>query len=107
MNVHRNFGAPFARYGHGANVRVFETTAAGAFLLCDRKKDVEAMFEEGSEVAYYQTVKEARDKVRYYLDHEDERRAAAARAQAKARREHSLRKRLADMLAIVEGKSGG
>jgi len=107
VNVHRNFGGPFEGYGHGANVRVFETTAAGAFLLCDRKKDVETMFEEGSEVAYYETIDEARHKVLYYLDHEDERRAAAARAQAKARREHSLRKRLADILAIVEGGSNG
>ena len=103
VNVHRNFGGPFERYGHGANVRVFETTAAGAFMLCDRKKDVEAIFEEGSEVAYYETVDEARQKISYYLDHEPERRAAAERAQAKARRDHSLRKRLAEIIAVVEG----
>jgi spore maturation protein CgeB len=106
VNVHRNFGGPFERYGHGANVRTFETTAAGAFLVCDRKRDVEAIFEEDAEVAYYESVDEAREKVRHYLEHEDERRAAAARAREKTRREHSLRRRLEDILAIVSGDGG-
>jgi len=101
LNVHRNFGGPSERYGHGANVRVFETTAAGAFLLCDRKKDVERMFGE-DEVAYYETADEAREKARHYLEYEDERREMAARARARARREHSLRKRLSDILEIVK-----
>jgi spore maturation protein CgeB len=63
------------------------------------------MFGE-DELAFYTTADEACEKAKHYLEHEDERQAMAARAQAKTRREHSLRKRLTDILEIVGASAG-
>ncbi|OSM02540.1 CgeB family protein [Magnetofaba australis] len=104
INVHRNFGHAFETYGHGANVRVFETVGTGAFLLCDRKKDVTDMFPEGSHAGYFSTPDEAIEQAKYWLTHDTERRAAARRAQQEARANHTLEARMGQLLEILRAE---
>ncbi len=56
------------------NVRTFEIPGFGGFLLTQRSKEqAEELFLEGREIACFETVDELKEKIRYYLEHEDER----------------------------------
>ena len=63
---------------YAGNLRLFEATGVGTLLVTDWKKNLHEMFEPGKEVVTYRTPEECVELVRYYLDHEDERRAVAA-----------------------------
>ena len=72
LNVHQQvppLGDP-ARYGHGANLRVFELAALGTPQLCDAKADISSLFEPDREIVLYHDVAELRAQVeRMRRDH--------------------------------------
>jgi spore maturation protein CgeB len=77
------------------NVRSLEIPGFGGFLLTQRSKEqAEELFIEGKEIACFETVEELRGKIRYYIEHEDERLAIAAAGLERARREHQSIHRL-------------
>jgi spore maturation protein CgeB len=57
--------------------RLFEITAAGGFLLCQRSALALKLFQEDREAAFFSTPDELAKKCRYYLAHENERRNIA------------------------------
>lgn len=57
----------------GLNLRIFEVLAAGGFLLTDHYDEISELFEIGKEIETYSSGKELREKVEYYLSHEEER----------------------------------
>lgn len=57
----------------GPNMRTFEQAACGAFSLTTRTPALLEIFTEGKNVECFDTVEEARDKIRFYLSHESER----------------------------------
>lgn len=61
--------------------RSFEIPAAGGFLLAKRTSEHLAMYEEGKEAEFYDSVDELVEKARYYLEHEEERKRIAANGQ--------------------------
>jgi len=61
----------------GLNLRIFETLAAGGFLLTDHCEELEELFIIGKHIETYKNAKELKEKVEYYLTHEDERAAIA------------------------------
>lgn len=60
--------------------RTFHIAASGGFMLHERTKEAQRLFEEGKECAYFSDAEELVQKVRYYLAHEQERRAMAQAA---------------------------
>lgn len=68
------------------NERVPLIMGAGGFLLCDRVPGIDEMLVEGKDLAYYDDVADLRETVKYYLAHEDERKAIARAGKAKALR---------------------
>lgn len=67
--------------GQAGNIRLYEATGAGTCLLTDWKPNMPALFEIDREVVTYRSPEEAVEKIRYLLEHEDERRAIAERGQ--------------------------
>jgi spore maturation protein CgeB len=57
----------------GPNMRTFEQAACGAFSLTTRSPAVLEIFTEGENIECFDSVEEARDKIRFYLSHEDDR----------------------------------
>ena len=88
------------------NPRTFELAASGAFQLVDERAGLDEMFDPGREIVTFTDAADLRRKVEYYLEHEDERRAIADRARARALRDHTYDRRLTDILAFIEERAG-
>lgn len=73
-----------------ANIRLFEATGAGTCLLTDWKDDLPAIFEPDREVVSYRSHEECAEKLRYLLDHEEERRSIAVAGQNRCLRDHHI-----------------
>lgn len=76
----------------GGNMRYFEIPAVGGFQLCDRKPHLPRE-EFGDRVATFGDYSELVEKIMYYLEHEAERRAAAAELQELCLRSCSYQQR--------------
>jgi spore maturation protein CgeB len=84
------------------NERTFAIAGCGGFqLIDDTRPDLASFFAPGRELATFRDAADLEAKIEYYLAHEDERRAMAAAAQARAYREHTYRHRLEAVLALL------
>jgi spore maturation protein CgeB len=90
----------------GVNNRAFELAASGACQVVDLKAELPALFAPGEEVVTYRDLDELRRQLDHYLAHPDEARAIGGNAQRRALKEHTLRHRIEEMLAIMEQRFG-
>lgn len=103
VNIHQQFGngGDPARYGTGANMRVFELAAVGTPQLSDAKADIARHFTPDREIVLYQSVAELRGRARELLADEPLRRSLATAARARAVHEHTWRHRVAELLSVT------
>ena len=103
VNVHQHFGdrGDPARYGTGANMRVFELAAVGTPQLSDAKADIARHFTPDREIVLYRSVAELADRARALLADDTLRRQLAAAARERALREHTWRHRLEELLTVT------
>jgi hypothetical protein len=85
------------------NLRLYEATGVGALLVTDAKRNLGELFEQGREVVTYENGDELVERVRYYLEHDDERQAIARAGQARTLREHTYAQRMEELLTILAG----
>ena len=85
------------------NQRVFDVPATGAFLLTDYSPELEEHYKTGEEIACYRNVEELKDKVRYFLAHDEERAAIARRGYEKALTLPTIADRVRKIIRHVEG----
>lgn len=91
------------------NMRMFETTGVGSFLLTDKKINSEELFVGGKEVVCYDNVDDAIGKIQYYLCNEHERQNIAAAGQQRTLRDYNYRDvtaRLIDYFGSISKKAG-
>lgn len=81
--------------------RTFHIPGAGGFLLHQRTEESVRYFRENEEAAFFDGPEELAEKVRYFLEHEAERKEIAARGHARALREYSLDARAREVLRVV------
>ncbi len=85
------------------NLRVFEILGSGGLLLTDRISEDSGLyriFEEGKDILSYTSLGELREKIIYYLEHEEERLAIRQAGYDKLRANHtpaSKRRQLMDL----------
>ena len=70
-------------------------------LLTDAKDNLHELFSEGKEIATYRTADEAVRKIRYYLTHDDRRRAIAKAGQRRTLKDHTYEQRMREFLGII------
>lgn len=83
----------------GIPLRAFDIMGSGGFLLSNYQADYLEHFVPGEDFVYYESREDLLDKIGYYLEHEDERRAIAASGHDKVAAAHTFRHRVREMLA--------
>jgi spore maturation protein CgeB len=88
--------------GHANNMRLFETTGAGALLLTEAAPNLADLFEPGKEVVTYEGEDDLVKKIEYYLRNDHERLQIAAAGQKRTLSEHTYRRRMSELAAMLE-----
>jgi hypothetical protein len=83
------------------NMRLYEATGVGSMLLTDDKVNLSCIFEPGDEVATYANPTDCARKIRYYLEHDDERVQIAAAGQMRTMNEHTYAHRMREFLDLL------
>ena len=90
--------------GYAANMRLFEATGAGALLVTDGGENLPELFEPGREAVTYETEDELIEKLRHYIEHDEERQAIAAAGQERTLREHTYEQRIGELAEMLESR---
>lgn len=91
-----------ASSGDQITSRTFHIPGSGGFMLHQRTEEVLQYFDEGKEMACFDSQDELVDKVRYYLAHEAERNAIKEAGYQRAQQFYSLDKRAAQILEVLK-----
>ncbi len=98
-----------ASIGTELNMRFFEAMASGALLITDRIPDaIGGLFEENVHFIAYDGEKEAKEKVRYFLEHSGELENIAKAGQAEVIAKHTYMDRwstIENMVTLGPGKA--
>lgn len=86
---------------YAGNMRLYEATGMGACLVTDSKINLPDLFDPEIEVVTYRSAEECIKKVRYLLDHEDERKAIAANGQRRTLRDHTIAQRVERLHELI------
>ncbi|MDB4987518.1 MAG: hypothetical protein JWN04_2696 [Myxococcaceae bacterium] len=82
------------------SMRSFEIPGSGSLLLAERTPTHLGLFEEGKEAEFFDSVEECASKCRFYLEHEEARKAVARAGYERCvRPSHSLESRMRQALA--------
>jgi spore maturation protein CgeB len=84
------------------NATLYEATGVGACLVADLKENLSSILEPEQEVVTYRNAEECVERVRYLLDHEEERASIAKRGQERTLREHTYRERMKELADILQ-----
>lgn len=87
--------------GEAGNMRLFETTGVGSFLLTEYHENIAQYFTPGVEVETFQDKGELEEKIHYYLGHPDEREEIARRGQFRCLEEYAMEKRVVEFERII------
>ena len=82
-------------------MRTFEVPGCGGFLLTQCSEEQCEFFEEGKEIACFSSAEELREKIEYYLSHEEERKKMAKAAYGKVKN-HTYLHRAKRILEVYE-----
>lgn len=85
----------------GIPLRVFDIMGNGGFLVTNYQEEMLQYFEPDVDFVYYSDYGDLTEKVTYYLQHEEERGRIAENGCKKVRAEHTMQKRIEEMLRIL------
>jgi spore maturation protein CgeB len=100
FNVHNR-----GKYTIGS-YRLFELPANGVMQISDGDEYLGEYFKVGDEIIGYQTVDELIDKLRYYLEHDEERRRIAQNGYRRVMCDHRMRDRLREAGLVIREHLG-
>ncbi len=85
------------------NPRTYEIAACGTLQLTDVRGDLSQMYAPGKDVATFASPAELKEKIHYYLTHEDERQEMALNGLKRTLRDHTYPQRLNQMMQAIFG----
>jgi spore maturation protein CgeB len=90
-----------------STTRTYEIPACGTFMLAERTEEHRSLFEEGKEAEFFETDEELKDKLKYYLSHDDARmKIGRAGRERCVRSGYSNKERLKGALKNIQGLIG-
>ena len=96
LNLHTGVAGDYA-----GNMRMFEVTGIGSCLLTDNKKNMNDLFEVGTEVMVYDNPEDCIEKVKWLLAHDQEREKIAMLGQRKTLGKHTVEIRCKSIIDII------
>jgi hypothetical protein len=84
------------------NMRLFEATGAGAFLLTDFKDNLDTLFALDQEVAVWRSIEDCLKAIEHHLNDDIDRKRISRAGQAKTIAAHTYRHRATEILGFVE-----
>ena len=90
------FNVVRAKNGNSHSMKTFEIPACGGFMLSNRTDDQIKFFPEDVAAVYFSTEEELLDKIRFYLKHEEKRKAIALKGL-----EIAQKHRYADRMQVI------
>jgi hypothetical protein len=84
------------------NMRLFEATGVGAFLLTDFKENLDTLFAPDREVAVWRSIDDCLKAIGRYIGDNDGRAAIAQAGHARTMAQHTYRHRAAEILRLIE-----
>lgn len=99
LNFHIGVAGDYA-----GNMRMFEVTGVGSCLLTDNKKNMNELFDTEKEVVVYDNEEDCVAKVKWLLEHEDERRKIALAGQQKTLKYHTVENRCQSIIDIMNSE---
>jgi len=87
-----------------ASPKIFEAMACGTFTVSDNQRDVFSLFKDGEHLIRFDNPGELVEKIKYYLDHPDERKEVAKQGREEVLKNHTYKHRIKKLLSVVEKK---
>lgn len=97
--INLNFTIPNIK--SGIPLRIWDVLGARGFLLTNYQAEIPLYFKEGEDLVCFDGIEDLKEKVAYYLVHEDERKEIAWNGYEKVKKYHSYVNRIQEMLHIV------
>lgn len=85
----------------GLSQRVWDVLGCGGFLLTNYQMEIPEYLQIGKELDCFENAAELKEKVAYYLEHDEERMEIAHRGYETVKNKHTCRHRVAEILKIV------
>lgn len=76
------------------NTRIYQVAALKGFQLVEYNEDLSKFFTLGEDLIVFYDTKDLREKVQYYLEHEDERNRIAELTYQRVKKDHTYQKRI-------------
>ena len=87
----------------GIPLRVWDIMGAGGFCMTNYQPELMMYFENGKDIVIYEDKADLINKVKYYLEHDDERMEIARNGYNKVKTLHQYANRLDDMQKLIPG----
>lgn len=85
----------------GIPLRAFDIMGAGGFLLTSYQLELEKYFEFDKDLVVYYSLEDLKDKILYYLEHENERKDIAYNGYIKVKEQHNMIDKLKYIIKTV------
>lgn len=85
----------------GIPLRVFDILSCGGFCITNYQREISEFFDDGKDIVMYSDIDDLCSKVRYYLEHDEERNEIAQRGYEKMKSKFELRDRITQMFSMV------
>jgi glycosyltransferase involved in cell wall biosynthesis len=90
------------------SMRYTETMACGGFLLADKPDDMDFLgYINNVHFVLYDGIDDLKDKIKYYMLHDQEREKISKQGMNFVRESHSCKKRVYDMITVIKKELGG
>lgn len=104
LNVYHfidNFKSALGTQRRQIKGRTFEVPACGGFLMTGEADDIQNYYMPGKEIVVFKNEADLVEKCKYYIEHEEERKAIAKAGYERTIKEHTYEKRFAEIFKAL------